>query len=260
MWHGNNVLNVQYTKKVPMADLQIRYIEKGNPSNVLDTINIGKPQIGINYLHTAPSTINSGGLWQIDGLTSRSYTITESSSVFTIEYTKVMVSIVIEYFDFDTDTTLHTINVPGTYQAGTMYSYTVPSIYNGTWELESGGTLRFHPLTTGTNTIRVPYVDQISPTRDVVIKYVDKSDWTNVLLTIDVGTINIGTTHNFTVPPTYTYNGLWSLDDGITSRSSLITADNYEIYVEYKEVLSTGNITIKYVESRYCKYIRYYNN
>ena len=246
---GANVLNVKYTKKIPTTNLQIRYIEKNNPTNVLDTVDIGKPQIGTTYNYNAPLTINSGGLWAIDGSADRSYSITESSSVFTIEYTKVMSSIVIKYYDQDNpDVIINTINVPGTYQVGTIYSYTVPSIYNGSWELASGGTNRTYAVVDGSNEILIPYVEEITSTRDVVIKYVERNNWANVLNQIDVGEMNIGDTDYYTVPSTYTYNGEWSLYGVDTNRSYLITADNYEIYVEYEKVMSTGKITINYVE------------
>jgi len=265
---GNNVLNVKYTKKLPLSNLEIRYIEKNNPSNILETINIEKPQIGTTYNHSAPQFINSSGLWTIDGSTSRNYSITESSSVFTIEYTKVMTSIIIEYYDYDTDTVINTINVQGTYQVGTSYNYTVPSIYNSAWELQSGGTYRLHPIVPGINTIRVPYVNQLSTTRDVTIKYVERNNWSNVLAEVPVGTMNIGddvelivvqnignagvitpgTPVEVTIPDVLSHNGNWSLYGVNVSALYKITADNYEIYVEYEKVMSSGNITINYVE------------
>ena len=250
--NGNNVLNVKYTQKLATTDIQIRYIEKNNPANVLDTVNIGKLQIGTIYPHTAPGTINSNGLWIIDGLINRNYTITESSSIFTIEYTKVMAPIVIEYYDYaNPSVILNTINVGTTYQVGTNYNYTVPGIYNSMWELESGGTYRTHTVIAGTNTIRVPYVQQITSTRNVIIKYVEKNDWFNVLYTKNEGTMNIGYTHNYSVDATYTDisdNGEWILDGNEINRTHVITADSYEIYVEYVKIMSTGNITINYVE------------
>ena len=94
---------------------------------------------------------------------------------------------------------------------GTEYTSTAPGTINvnGTWVLVGSGAIS-HLVTDMANTITIYYEKLISNT-DLVIKYVEAGDHSNVLTSMNMGTMQVGSTYNFSVSATFDSGGEWTL-------------------------------------------------
>jgi len=249
---STNEILVEYVSLLERAEVVIKYVEKDNHDNVLNLIDEGRKQIGKEYTYTVPGKYTKDGLWSVIGASlERTYTVLEEGNIIIVEYEKVLADIVIKYVEKNNNTNILNTVTKEDIQVGTTYTYTVEENYtkNGEWILSDITNLeRTYTVLEEDNEVLVEYDKKMSA-ENVVVKYVEKDNHDNVLNSIDEGKKQIGTEYTYTLPTTYTKDGVWVIVDSTNlNRTHIVNEEDNEIVIEYDKKMSTTNIVIKYVE------------
>ena len=266
---NSNEILIEY---IPPANLvvpvTIKYVDKDDYNNVFETIiNNNVPVTKFDeydtpiddvYIYDVDATVNSNGLWSVIGNNiGRTYNVKHSNNVIIVEYEKVMVSdIVIQYIDDYDNTLLEEIPDQNEYQVGTNYNHVAPDMINdnGRWILIGSANIN-HNISQNGNTIKI-YYEKMMSEDNVVIRYVEKDNHSNILKTINAGFQQVDSIYLYTPEDPITSNGEWSLYGISGQRSYKVLTDLNIIYVEYVPTMS-GTITINYVDSTNSNVILY---
>ena len=122
----------------------------------------------------------------------------------------------------------------GQKRCGTEYTSTAPDQIevNGIWARVGEGNIS-HLVTDNANTITIHYEKLMSET-DVVIKYVEAGNHGNVLVSMPVGKMQVGSTYNFSVSSTFDHGGMWTIV-GSTNRTYIVALNDNNILIELDE-------------------------
>ena len=244
---GDNTILIEYEQvQANIETVTVKYVEKDNNENVLYTQEVEK-EVGTTYNYTVPENYTKNNLlWRTEDFGNKNYTVVEADNIIIVEYEKVLENVIIKYVERNNITNVLNTITEEDLQVGTVHSYTVPQDYiktNLLWRTTNYGVNKTYTVIEGTNEILIEY-DKVL--EDVVIKYVEKNNNSNILNTIIEEDLQVGDTYNYTVLEDYTKNGLlWRTAEHGDKIHEVIEGEN-EILVEYEKVIS--DVVIKYVE------------
>ena len=230
---GTNIVLVEYEKV--LKDVVIRYVEKGNPANVLYSTKQESIRIGTDCEYTVEEDyIKDGLLWRTTNYGTKTYKVVGGTNIITIEYEKVLKDVTINYVEKDNHANV-VETITEKIQAGTQYEYLVPKDYtknNLLWRTTDFGN-KTYTVIEGENEIIVEYVKVLA---NIVIKYIDTEKKSVIVYTISEEDIQVGTIYSYTVPTIHIdeEETQWILIDQTSlDRNYTIEEGNNEILIEY---------------------------
>ena len=217
----------------------------GNPKVYNSGTVIATKRYTVSETATIGSSITIDVTGDISGAKEEFNTVDGSVTVKVAEKDN-KTDVIVKYVDKANNntvlSTLQTVQAP----VGSTYEYTVPATftYNGAWKLTDTENLnRTHQVVEGQNVILVEYEKVMT---NVIVKYVNKDNNTEVISTLETVQAQVGTTYNYTVPVTFTYNGLWGLTNTTLNRTHQVVEGENIILVEFQKVMT--DVIVKYVD------------
>jgi len=246
-------VTVEVVEQTSNQDLVIKYVEKNNNTNILDTEIIRNIEVGTEQSYTVPKDyIKDGLLWRTTNFGAKTHTMIDGPNEVIIEYEKVLADVIIKYVEKNNNTNILNTITEENKQVGSVHSYTVPKDYikDGLlWRTTNFGA-KTYTMIEGTNEIIVEYEKVLA---EVIIKYIDTeeynyfdpSDDSGILETITAN-VQVGGTYNYTIEEDYIIEGLlWRTGDFGTKTHTVVEEDN-EIIIEYNKV--KRSVQVEYVD------------
>ena len=227
---------------------------------LLSTAFEGTREVGSTYSHIAPGSITNNGSWSRVGGDTKSITVINGTNEVTFVYTRVLSAdeVTIRFVDADLMPTypanILTTSNAGYKQVGSVYTYTPPSTYIDSagrgWHLVSSSPVNYTVLSNN-NYIVVQYklVSRPLSNDEVIVKYVEYNNTSNVLKTINEGQIEIDTVYSYTPDVSFTNSsGTWNLYGGSGARTHTVVPNGNTIYVYYTRTQASTYVKVTYVD------------
>lgn len=252
--------NAQTIIRINIVDIHgvlVRYVERGNSSNVIYQETHEDIPNGTVFNYTAPDTFSSNGDWARYGVANRSVTLSGQYAILTIEYDKIMAPVTVTYVEQGSSPTNILKTISTTAQVGSIYTPSVPDYYTkpenvleGEYRLVPGQSLSLLVASSGNNMI-VNYQKNMSYDQ-VTIRYVfiDPTTGTQEIDLVPLGYYQVGTMVYYRLPSTYMRNGLWKVERDNLDISYMVLQTGNTITVECSAIMTaTNQIVIRYVNS-----------